>query len=108
LVVGQPISFRGNEAYIRAQQLRKSLGVSFLLAYSPLLNVSSILSNAAILLVSYIGGPVAREALIFFGKKVDVDLPLDVKKIHGKFRCIWLYGFEMHSEQTNRHSSLYI
>jgi hypothetical protein len=54
---------------------------------------SSYYQNAAILLVSYIGPPVAREGLIFSGKKVDVDLPLDVKRVSGKFRCICTYGF---------------
>jgi hypothetical protein len=54
---------------------------------------SSYYQNAAILLVSYIGVPVAREALIFFWKKMDVDLPLDVESISGKFGCICTYGF---------------
>jgi hypothetical protein len=31
--------------------------------------------NAAILLIGYIGAPVAKEGLIFFGQKVDVDHP---------------------------------
>ena len=93
MVVGQPIRFRGNEPHIRAQQPRKPLGVCFLLGYSALLNVSFTLSNAAILLVAHIGAPVAKEGSIFFGKKVDVDLSLDVKEIHEKFRCICTYGF---------------
>ncbi len=72
--------------------------------------------DTVILLVSCIGAPVARGGLIFFGKKVDVDLPLDVKIVSGKFGCICSYGLQTHSEQTNkqtnkqtnRHSSLYI
>jgi hypothetical protein len=54
---------------------------------------SSYYQNAAILLVSYTGVPSAREALFFFGKKVDVDLPLDVESISEKFGCICSYGF---------------
>ena len=80
-----------------------------MLVHNALLNVSFVLSNAAaILLVSYIGPPVAREGLIFSGKKVDVDLPLDVKRVSGKFGCICSYGLRGDSEQTDRHSSLYI
>ena len=52
--------------------------------------------------------PVACVGFAFFPNKVDVDLPLDGKKVSGKFHRICLYGLQTHSEQTNRHSSLYI
>ncbi len=58
--------------------------------------------DAAISLVHYMGGPVASEGLIFFGKKVTVGHLLDVKRISGKFGCICSYGVQTHSEQTDR------
>jgi hypothetical protein len=56
-------------------------------------NTSLILWNDIIWLVRSIYLLVAGEGSILFGKNVDVDLSLDVKKIHGKFRCICTYGF---------------
>ncbi len=64
-----------------------------------------MLLNTAISLVNYRGRPVARGGLIFFGKKVDVDLPLDVKIVSGKFGCICSYGLQTHSEQTNKQTN---
>ena len=65
------------------------------------LSYYQILSNAAISLVSYIGGPAGSEGPDYFSGKVDVDHPLDVKNISGKFDCIWSYGVRTHSEQTD-------
>jgi hypothetical protein len=60
--------------------------------------------------------PAASVGFVFLSNKVDVDLPLDIEIICGKFRCIRSNGVGMHSEQTNKqtnkqtykHSSLYI
>ncbi len=65
-----------------------------------------IYRDTVILLVSCIGAPVARGGLIFFGKKVDVDLFLDVKIVFGKFGCISSYGLQTHSEQTNKQTDI--
>ena len=39
---------------------------------------------------------------VFFPKKVDVDLPLNVETLSGKFRRIRFNDVGMHSEQTDR------
>jgi hypothetical protein len=46
--------------------------------------------------------PVAPVGLVSFSNQVDVDLPLGVETIPGKFHRNRLYGVRMHSEQTNR------
>ena len=46
--------------------------------------------------------PVASVGFVFFPNRVDVDLPLDVKTLPGKCRCIRSNGVGMHSEQTNK------
>ena len=46
--------------------------------------------------------PVASAGFGFSEKKVDVDLPLVVETLPGKFRCIRFNGVGMHSEQTDR------
>jgi hypothetical protein len=43
----------------------------------------------------------------FFRKKVDVDLPRTTIVSPGKFGCIRSYDVRVHSEQTDKHSSLY-
>ncbi len=93
LVSIQPIGFQVNEPQIQIHRSRKPMVTYLRFDHGVLLSTSSILPNAAIALVNYIGGSVASEGLIFFGKKVDVDLSLDVKKIHEKFRCICTYAF---------------
>ena len=46
--------------------------------------------------------PVAWVGFVFFSNKVDVDLPLGVETIPGKFHQNRLYGVETYSEQTNK------
>ena len=52
--------------------------------------------------------PAASVGFVFSPKKVDVDLLLDRMIIRGKFHRIRSNGVRMHSEQTDKHSSLYI
>ena len=52
--------------------------------------------------------PVASVGLLFFSKKLDVDLPLGEKIVPGKFHQNWSYGVETHSEQTNRQTFFFI
>ena len=46
--------------------------------------------------------PVAPVGFVLFSNKVDVDLPLGVETIPGKFHRNRLYGVETYSEQTNK------
>jgi len=46
--------------------------------------------------------PAAPVGFNYSQEKVDVDLPLGVETIPGKFHRNRLYGVEMHSEQTNK------
>ena len=71
-------------------------------------NGTSTVPNTAIGLVSNIGRLFPDEESTFLETKVDVDLLQDERKISGKFGCSCSYGVKMHSEQTNRDSSLYI
>ena len=50
--------------------------------------------------------PVASVGFVFFEKKVDVDLPLAVETLPGKFRCIRSNGVGMHSEQTDKQTNI--
>jgi hypothetical protein len=54
------------------------------------------------------GGSFGREGLVIFGKKVAHDLLLDERIVLGKFGCIRSYGVEMHKEQTNRQTFIFI
>jgi hypothetical protein len=42
------------------------------------------------------------------GKGIALDLCLDERRVPGKFGRICSYGIEMHNEQTDKLSSLYI
>ena len=47
------------------------------------------------------GGLLGEEEPTISRKKVALDLPLDLGKIHGKFGDASFYRDRMHSEQTN-------
>ena len=59
-------------------------------------------------MVRYVGDPIAGEGPHFFGKKVDVDLPLGEESILGKFGRIWLHRVQMHKEQTDKQTFFFI
>ena len=41
-------------------------------------------------------------------KEIALDLPLDERRVHAKFGCTGSYRVQMHKEQTDKLSSLYI
>jgi hypothetical protein len=41
-------------------------------------------------------------------KEIALDLLLDKRRVHAKFGCTGSYRVQMHKEQTDKHSSLYI
>jgi hypothetical protein len=69
LVSSQPIGFQVNEPQIRIHRPRKPMVTYLRFYHRVLLSISPMLLNTAISLVNYIGRPVARGGLIFFGKK---------------------------------------
>jgi len=42
------------------------------------------------------------------GKEIARDLPLDERRVHGKFGCIFSYDIGMHKEQTDRQTFFFI
>jgi hypothetical protein len=110
LVLSQPIGFHPNRLQIRSQQRRKPIVSCPLFDHGLLFSSSPIPRNAAILLVGNIGGSFGWERCIIFGKKVGLDLPLGLGKVHGKFGDASYYRDRMHSEQTNKQTNflLYI
>jgi hypothetical protein len=68
---------------------------------------SDISRNTQIPLVGNRGG-LEGEGLIISWKKVAHDLLLDRRRIPEKFGSTGTYCVEMHKEQTDKHSSLYI
>jgi hypothetical protein len=97
LVLSQPIGFHPNRAHIRTQHPRKPI------VTCPLFENGVMQSHWLEIEGVFWGGRTYN-----FREKIALDLLLDERRIPGKFGCASTYGVQMHQEQTDKHSPLYI